>query len=328
MFFFVSIASSTEVNLFVYTFLSNRHRVVNLFIQGYNKSWVSAEEHGLEEKLIEDLAVCEKVCNGVMRNLKWFHRSLNYGSTVGILPHSIIIMLFIHRCLSAQIPTSLCFMTALCVFVCVSRQAMRYKWVTTFFWGRGCRTEALEICASLRRRTTLTLKMVSNQSIHSCSLLRSSVDLPSWKEGVHSLFKISHSRNLSWMYLLVKLNTKKSVTVTVSRFLLSCSDCKNFVSVFQWFYLSEKCHPRSNAYHCTVCSKRLIAFRRAAEICSTRSVIVSLRNGKHALLLTAPRRRYYWCDSLSGSRTWNQIFFPHPCKDIRAGRVSSLVCSL
>ncbi|XP_075894426.1 ryanodine receptor 2 [Nelusetta ayraudi] len=34
-----------------------RHRVVNLFIQGYNKSWVSAEEHSLEEKLIEDLAM-------------------------------------------------------------------------------------------------------------------------------------------------------------------------------------------------------------------------------------------------------------------------------
>lgn len=55
--FIFSIASSTKVNLFVYTFLLNRHRVVNLFIQGYNKSWVSAEEHSLEEKLIEDLAM-------------------------------------------------------------------------------------------------------------------------------------------------------------------------------------------------------------------------------------------------------------------------------
>lgn len=53
----------------------------------------------------------------------------------------------------------------------------------------------------------MTLKMVSNQSIHSCSSLHSSVDLPSWKEGVRSLFKIAHSRNLSWMYLPVKLAT-------------------------------------------------------------------------------------------------------------------------
>uniref|UniRef100_A0A3Q3MUI7 Ryanodine receptor 2b (cardiac) n=1 Tax=Mastacembelus armatus TaxID=205130 RepID=A0A3Q3MUI7_9TELE len=37
-----------------------RHRAVNLFLQGYNKSWVSAEIHSFEEKLIEDLAVKEK----------------------------------------------------------------------------------------------------------------------------------------------------------------------------------------------------------------------------------------------------------------------------
>ncbi|KAI9535566.1 Ryanodine receptor 2 [Dissostichus eleginoides] len=34
-----------------------RHRAVNLFLQGYNKSWISAEDHSFEEKLVEDLAV-------------------------------------------------------------------------------------------------------------------------------------------------------------------------------------------------------------------------------------------------------------------------------
>uniref|UniRef100_A0A667ZYR6 Ryanodine receptor 2b (cardiac) n=1 Tax=Myripristis murdjan TaxID=586833 RepID=A0A667ZYR6_9TELE len=34
-----------------------RHRAVNLFLQGYNKSWISAEDHSCEEKLVEDLAV-------------------------------------------------------------------------------------------------------------------------------------------------------------------------------------------------------------------------------------------------------------------------------
>ncbi|XP_077469715.1 ryanodine receptor 2 [Stigmatopora argus] len=33
-----------------------RHRAINLFLQGYNKSWISAEEQTLEEKLVEDLA--------------------------------------------------------------------------------------------------------------------------------------------------------------------------------------------------------------------------------------------------------------------------------
>uniref|UniRef100_A0A3Q3G4E5 Ryanodine receptor 2b (cardiac) n=1 Tax=Labrus bergylta TaxID=56723 RepID=A0A3Q3G4E5_9LABR len=33
-----------------------RHRAVNLFIQGYNKSWISAEDLSFEEKLVEDLA--------------------------------------------------------------------------------------------------------------------------------------------------------------------------------------------------------------------------------------------------------------------------------
>lgn len=35
-----------------------RHRAVNLFLQGYEKSWIEAEEHYFEDKLIEDLAVC------------------------------------------------------------------------------------------------------------------------------------------------------------------------------------------------------------------------------------------------------------------------------
>ncbi|XP_041866038.1 ryanodine receptor 2 isoform X2 [Melanotaenia boesemani] len=33
-----------------------RHRAVNLFLQGYNKSWISAEHHSFEERLVEDLA--------------------------------------------------------------------------------------------------------------------------------------------------------------------------------------------------------------------------------------------------------------------------------
>ncbi|XP_072559363.1 ryanodine receptor 2 isoform X3 [Paramormyrops kingsleyae] len=33
-----------------------RHRAVNLFLQGYAKSWIEAEEHYFEDKLIEDLA--------------------------------------------------------------------------------------------------------------------------------------------------------------------------------------------------------------------------------------------------------------------------------
>uniref|UniRef100_A0A3P8S6G8 Ryanodine receptor 2 n=1 Tax=Amphiprion percula TaxID=161767 RepID=A0A3P8S6G8_AMPPE len=34
-----------------------RHRAVNLFLQGYNKSWISAEDYSFEEILVEDLAV-------------------------------------------------------------------------------------------------------------------------------------------------------------------------------------------------------------------------------------------------------------------------------
>lgn len=35
----------------------SRHRAVNLFLQAYNKSWISAEEHSFEETLVENLAV-------------------------------------------------------------------------------------------------------------------------------------------------------------------------------------------------------------------------------------------------------------------------------
>ncbi|XP_073337843.1 ryanodine receptor 2 [Pagrus major] len=43
-----------------------RHRAVNLFLQGYNKSWISAEDHSFEEKLVEDLAKggVMKLCGG------------------------------------------------------------------------------------------------------------------------------------------------------------------------------------------------------------------------------------------------------------------------
>ncbi|XP_040906318.1 ryanodine receptor 2 [Toxotes jaculatrix] len=37
-----------------------RHRAVNLFLQGYNKSWISTEDQSFEEKLVEDLAVSGK----------------------------------------------------------------------------------------------------------------------------------------------------------------------------------------------------------------------------------------------------------------------------
>ncbi|XP_041802824.1 ryanodine receptor 2-like [Chelmon rostratus] len=43
-----------------------RHRAVNLFLQGYTKSWISADGHSFEEKLVEDLAVSGKR-EGVMK---------------------------------------------------------------------------------------------------------------------------------------------------------------------------------------------------------------------------------------------------------------------
>lgn len=38
-------------------YVRNRHRAVNLFLQGYEKSWIEAEEPYFEDKLIDDLAV-------------------------------------------------------------------------------------------------------------------------------------------------------------------------------------------------------------------------------------------------------------------------------
>lgn len=40
--------------------VQNRHRAVNLFLQGYEKSWIEAEEPYFEDKLIDDLAVSDK----------------------------------------------------------------------------------------------------------------------------------------------------------------------------------------------------------------------------------------------------------------------------
>uniref|UniRef100_A0A4W3IRR6 Ryanodine receptor 2 n=1 Tax=Callorhinchus milii TaxID=7868 RepID=A0A4W3IRR6_CALMI len=37
-----------------------RHRAVNLFLQGYEKSWIETEDHYFEDKLIEDIAVSGK----------------------------------------------------------------------------------------------------------------------------------------------------------------------------------------------------------------------------------------------------------------------------
>uniref|UniRef100_A0A665VDB3 Ryanodine receptor 2b (cardiac) n=1 Tax=Echeneis naucrates TaxID=173247 RepID=A0A665VDB3_ECHNA len=37
-----------------------RHRAVNLFLQSYNKSWISTEDHSFEENLVGDLAVKEE----------------------------------------------------------------------------------------------------------------------------------------------------------------------------------------------------------------------------------------------------------------------------
>ncbi|XP_028459753.1 LOW QUALITY PROTEIN: ryanodine receptor 2 [Perca flavescens] len=49
-----------------------RHRAVNLFLQGYNTSWISAEDHSFEEKLVEDLASggVMDLCGGVREEEK------------------------------------------------------------------------------------------------------------------------------------------------------------------------------------------------------------------------------------------------------------------
>lgn len=65
---FILIRSSLyEFKTFVLTILY-RHRAVNLFLQGYDKSWIETEEHYFEDKLIEDLAVClgAKGCGNVL----------------------------------------------------------------------------------------------------------------------------------------------------------------------------------------------------------------------------------------------------------------------
>lgn len=61
----------TDANISVCPFLS-RHRVVNLFLQGYNKSWISTEDHSFEEKLVEDLAMSAKVSRIYIRSLNYF----------------------------------------------------------------------------------------------------------------------------------------------------------------------------------------------------------------------------------------------------------------
>ena len=38
-------------------YLFYRHWAVNLFLQGYAKTWISADGHSFEEQLVEDLAV-------------------------------------------------------------------------------------------------------------------------------------------------------------------------------------------------------------------------------------------------------------------------------
>ena len=59
---------SLEVYSFCFKMSVFRHRAVNLFLQGYDKSWIETEEHYFEDKLIEDLAVClgAKGCGNVL----------------------------------------------------------------------------------------------------------------------------------------------------------------------------------------------------------------------------------------------------------------------
>lgn len=58
-----------------------RHRAINLFLQGYDKSWIETEEHYFEDKLIEDLAVRlgERVV-GMYYGLTFILYSNNYKS--------------------------------------------------------------------------------------------------------------------------------------------------------------------------------------------------------------------------------------------------------
>lgn len=59
------------IHISVCNFLS-RHRVVNLFLQGYNKTWISTEDRSFEEKLVEDLAINAKVSRIYIRSLNYF----------------------------------------------------------------------------------------------------------------------------------------------------------------------------------------------------------------------------------------------------------------
>ena len=57
----LSLSSSIPFSSFSSLSLLPRHRAVNLFLQGYAKFWISADDHSFEEKLVEDLAVSENL---------------------------------------------------------------------------------------------------------------------------------------------------------------------------------------------------------------------------------------------------------------------------
>ncbi|TKS85783.1 Ryanodine receptor 2 [Collichthys lucidus] len=68
-----------------------RHRAVNLFLQGYNKSWISAEDHNFEEKLVEDLALSGKAMRTLTPKLELVHTEVQglekTGRMMELLPH-------------------------------------------------------------------------------------------------------------------------------------------------------------------------------------------------------------------------------------------------
>lgn len=66
----------TDANIVYNCIFLSRHRVVNLFLQGYNKTWISSEDHSFEEKLVEDLAINAKVSHIYIRNLNDFSNSI------------------------------------------------------------------------------------------------------------------------------------------------------------------------------------------------------------------------------------------------------------
>lgn len=69
------ISNCTDANIDVCSFLS-RHRVVNLFLQGYRKTWVANEDLSFEEKLVEDLAVSAKVIHSYIRSYRNYFSNL------------------------------------------------------------------------------------------------------------------------------------------------------------------------------------------------------------------------------------------------------------